>query len=76
MRAFPPAVAALLATLAWGSRRLRPWTWPLTLACRFVGVAAAACGEVSIGIPAPPGAINAAVAVYAATRPVRRAYGR
>lgn len=74
--AFLLAVAAVLATLSYGSWRLRRWALPLTVACYAVGVAGS-LWEVSLGIREAwlGAAINAAVVGYACTRGVRRAYG-
>lgn len=74
--AFLLFIALVLATLSYGSWRLRRYTWPLTLAVYTIGVAGS-LWQVSLGIePAWVSAvINASVVAYAATPGVRRAYG-
>ena len=69
-------IAAVLATLVYGSWHLRPWAWPLTLGCYTVGVLGS-LWQVSIGIPQGwvSAVINGSVVAYALTRPVREAYG-
>jgi hypothetical protein len=73
---FLVGIAGLLSTLCYGSWKLRPWTWPLTLVCYSIGVIGG-LWEVSIGIPAGllAAVINASVVVYACTKRVRAAYG-
>ena len=70
-------VAALLALLCYGSWRLRPWTWPLTLAAYSVGVLGS-LWQVWMGIPQGflGAVINGAVVAYVAMPRVRRAYGQ
>lgn len=72
---FLAGVATLLAVLAYGSWRRRPWAWGLTLACYGVGVAGS-LWEVAIGIEAAwlSAAINAGVVALALHPKVRAAY--
>jgi hypothetical protein len=68
-------LGTVLATLAYGSWRVRPWAWALTLVVYGLGVAGA-LWQVSMGIPQGwvAAAVNGAVFGYAATSGVRRAY--
>ncbi len=70
-------IAVLLATLCYGSWRLRPWTWLLTIVCYSIGVVGG-LWEFSIGIPAGllAATINGAVVAYTCTKPVQEAYGQ
>ncbi len=69
-------IVALLTTLSYGSWRLRPWTWPLTIVCYSIGVIGG-LWQVSIGIPAGllAATINGSIVAYACTKRVRTAYG-
>lgn len=68
-------VGVVLATLAYGSWRVRPWAWALTLIVYGIGVAGS-LWQVSIGIEQGwvAAIVNGSVFLYAATPAVRRAY--
>jgi len=70
-------VGCVLGVLAYGSLRVRPWAWHLTLAVYGIGVLGS-LWQVSLGIT--PGwvsaTVNAAVVVYASRPRVRDAYLR
>lgn len=74
--AFLGLIAAVLATLAYGSWSRRRYAWPLTLAVYSIGVLGS-LWQVSLGIAAGwiSAVVNAGVVVYAATPGVRRVYG-
>ncbi|HBY58702.1 MAG TPA: hypothetical protein DEH78_02695 [Solibacterales bacterium] len=75
--AFLLGVGCVLAVLAYGAWRVRPWAWALTLAVYGAGVLGS-LWQVSVGIRQGwlASAVNGAVFVYAATPGVRRAYTR
>ena len=72
---FLAAVGLILLVLAYGSLRVRPWAWYMTLIVYGIGVVGS-LWQVSLGIR--PGwvsaAVNSAVVIYASRHSVRRAY--
>lgn len=74
--AFLGFIAVVLATLSYGSWKLRPYAWPLTLAVYSIGVLGS-LWQVSLGIASAwtAAVINAGVVAYATTPAIRRAYG-
>lgn len=72
---FLAVVGLVLLVLAYGSLRVRPWAWYMTLIVYGVGVVGS-LWQVSLGIR--PGwvsaAVNSAVVIYASRHSVRRAY--
>lgn len=74
--AFLAVVAVTLASLAYGSWKLRPFAWPMTLIVYSIAVAGS-LWKVMLGIDGALLAVfaNAAVVLYAARPAVRAAYG-
>lgn len=68
-------IAAVLTILAYGSFRVRPWAWHMTLAVYGIGVAGS-LWQVSLGIRAAwvSAVVNGAVVAYASRDSVRVAY--
>jgi hypothetical protein len=68
-------IGVVLATLAYGSWRIRPWAWLMTLVVYGVGIYGG-LWQVSVGITQGwvAASVNAAVFIYASTPGVRRAY--
>lgn len=73
---FLGSIALVLATLSYGSWKLRRYAWPLTVVVYSIGVLGS-IWQVSLGISTAwlSTAINAAVVAYALTTDVRSAYG-
>jgi hypothetical protein len=72
---FLTGVGLVLFVLAYGSLRVRPWAWYMTLIVYCIGVVGS-LWQVSLGIR--PGwisaAVNSAVVIYVSRHSVRRAY--